>query len=199
MTAFIDAAHSSATPEWPTPPGTFAALAAEFGPFDLDPAATADNAKAPMFYTMADDGLSQPWKGRVWLNPPYGKTIPRWMAKAAAEAADGRAELVCCLVPARPDTRWWREATSAAALVRFLPGRIRFGTDPAPFPSAVIVFGRLPGRHGIRPRSCARCNGWFFPARNDARTCSPACRKALSRSQVTGRKCDPERDMRRTQ
>jgi phage N-6-adenine-methyltransferase len=94
--AYMLAATSSATPEWPTPQWLVDQLAAEFGPFDLDPASTAANAKAPMFYTEADDGLSQPWKGRVWLNPPYGRTIPQWMAKAAAEAASGRAELVCC-------------------------------------------------------------------------------------------------------
>jgi site-specific DNA-methyltransferase (adenine-specific) len=193
VTAFIAAAHSSATPEWPTPQWLVDQLAAEFGPFDLDAAATAENAKAPMFYTAEDDGLVQPWKGRVWLNPPYGKTIPQWTAKAATEAASGRAELVCCLVPARPDTRWWRDAVAAAVLVRFLPGRIRFGIDPAPFPSAVIAFGELPGRHGTEPRFCASCRRPWFPARSDAKTCSAACRQALKRSQITGRKRDRKR------
>jgi hypothetical protein len=93
-------------------------------------------------------------------------------------------------VPARPDTRWWRDAVAAAALVRFLPGRVRFGTDPAPFPSAVLVFGELPGRHGTEPRFCARCKRPWFPARSDAKTCSAACRQALKRSQLTGRKRD---------
>ena len=166
-------------------------LAAEFGPFDLDAAATAQNAKAPVFYTAADDGLSQPWKGRVWLNPPYGRLIGAWMAKAAAEAASGHADLVCCLVPARVDTRWWRNAIAAASLVRFLPGRVKFGdSDPAPFPSAVIVLGELPGRHGTEPRFCATCRRPWFPARRDAKTCSPACRQALSRSQITRAKRD---------
>ena len=58
--------------DWPTPQWLADQLAAEFGAFDLDPAASPDNAKAPVFFTEADDGLSQPWKGRVWLNPPYG-------------------------------------------------------------------------------------------------------------------------------
>jgi site-specific DNA-methyltransferase (adenine-specific) len=192
--SYMAVAASSATPEWPTPHWLVAQLAAEFGPFDLDPAATAENAKAPIFYTTADDGMAQEWKGRVWLNPPYGRTIGRWMAKAAAETATGRAELVCCLVPARPDTRWWREATASAPLVRFLPGRIRFGADPAPFPSAVIVFGRLPGRHGRQPRFCAWCKQPWFPARSDAKTCSAACRQALKRSQITSRKRDKKED-----
>src|SRR6266699_5238712 len=147
VTAFIDAALSSATPEWPTPGPVFAALASEFGPFDLDPCATADNAKCARYYTMADDGLSQPWKGRVWLNPPYGRHIGAWLARARQAAADGA--LVVCLVPARTDTRWWRETAPGATLVRFWPGRIRFGADPAPFPSAVIVLGEPPGRQAV--------------------------------------------------
>ena len=201
MTSYFEAACSSATPEWPTPQWLVDQLAAEFGPFDLDPAATAQNAKAPVFYTAADDGLAQPWKGRVWLNPPYGRTIGAWMAKAAAEAAEGRAVLVCCLPPARVDTRWWRDAIAAASLVRIYPGRICFGDQPAPFPSAVIVFGELPGRHGTEPRFCARCKRPWFPARSDAKTCSDSCRQALSRglktSQITRRKRDRKRRRRR--
>jgi phage N-6-adenine-methyltransferase len=195
---FLGAALSSATPEWSTPAWLVAQLAAEFGPFDLDPAATAANAKAPVFYTAADDGLAQPWKGRVFMNPPYGRTIGRWIAKAQEEVAAGRAELVVCLVPARVDTSWWRTAAAAASLARIWPGRISFGgADPAPFPSAVVVFGTLPGRHGTEPRSCAWCRRPWFPARSDAKTCSAACRQALRRSQVTGRKRDRKRPSRR--
>lgn len=36
------------TDEWPTPQWLVDQLAAEFGPFDLDPAATPGNAKAPV-------------------------------------------------------------------------------------------------------------------------------------------------------
>lgn len=186
MTAYMEAAISSATPEWPTPQWLVSQLAAEFGPFDLDPAATADNAKAPAFYTAADDGLAQPWKGRVWLNPPYGATIRAWMLKAADEVRAGRADRVVCLVPARVDTRWWRESCAAASLVRFWPGRIAFadGTQPAPFPSAVVVLGSLPGRHGTVHKKCEApgCGRVFWPAYASRKTCSEACRKALYRA-----------------
>ena len=63
--SYLETVTSSATSEWPTPQWLASQLAAEFGPFDTDPAATAENAKAPLFYTMDDDGLSQPWKGVV--------------------------------------------------------------------------------------------------------------------------------------
>ena len=98
--SYHETASSSASPEWPTPQWIVDQLAAEFGPFDLDPAATEDNAKAPVFYTADDDGLSRPWKGRVWLNPPYGRTdahgrsIGAWMGKAADEVRTGGADLV---------------------------------------------------------------------------------------------------------
>ncbi|HUZ23794.1 MAG TPA: hypothetical protein VMV07_08510 [Streptosporangiaceae bacterium] len=50
--------------------------------------------RSALFYTAADDGLAQPWKGRVWLNPPYGHVIGQWMARARGEVAAGHAERV---------------------------------------------------------------------------------------------------------
>jgi site-specific DNA-methyltransferase (adenine-specific) len=186
VTAYFEAACSSATPEWPTPQWLVGQLAAEFGPFGLDPAATAANATMTAWPSHGTAACGS--------TRPYGRTIGAWMAKARAEVASGNADRVVCLVPAKPDTRWWRDASDAASLVRFLPGRIRFGgAGPAPFPSAVVVFGELPGRHGTLPRFCASCKRPWFPARSDAKTCSAACRQALRRSQVTGRKRDRKR------
>jgi len=174
------------TVEWATPRPLFAELESEFGPFDLDAAATAENAKASRYFTLTDDGLSQQWTGRVWLNAPYGREVGQWLRKAAHSAQEGAT--VVALVPARPDTAWWRDATATASLVRMLPGRLRFGAGdmPAPFPSAVLVFGSLPGRHGVRAARCAACRRWWFPPRADGKTCSPRCRQALRRSRITG-------------
>lgn len=53
---------SSATDEWYTPRSFFESLLPEVGgAFDLDPCATAENAKAPDFFTREDDGLSKTW------------------------------------------------------------------------------------------------------------------------------------------
>ena len=135
---------SSATDEWSTPAELVAELAHAFGPFDLDPAATAENAKAPRYFTRADDGLAHPWTGRVFLNPPYGRAVGAWLAKAAAAAREGTAELVVCLVPARTDTAWWHTAIAEGAEIEYLRGRVRFGgaDSAAPFPSALLVFRR---------------------------------------------------------
>ena len=45
--------------------------------FDLDPASPLDavtNVPAARVFTRADDGLSQPWSGFVWLNPPFSNS-----------------------------------------------------------------------------------------------------------------------------
>jgi phage N-6-adenine-methyltransferase len=204
--SFHNLASSTGITEWPTPQWLVDQLAEEFAPggFDLDPAATAENAKAPLFFTAADDALSQPWKGRVWCNPPYGRVdTPRWLAKAKSEVDLGHAELVVCLVPARVSTTWWREYEADPRVFTRVIGRIRWRADArgeAPFDSAIIVFGKLTGRHGRYPSTCAnpgcpRPCGRFWPARSDAKTCSDACRKALSRSQITGIKRDKRRPL----
>jgi phage N-6-adenine-methyltransferase len=129
---------SSATPEWSTPPEVFDELDAEFG-FELDVCATAGNAKCGRYFTQADDGLAQAWRGVCWMNPPYGDGIGAWMRKAHESSLLGAT--VVCLVPARTDTRWWQDI-AALGDIRFVRGRLRFGgtATGAPFPSAVVVF-----------------------------------------------------------
>lgn len=132
---------SSASCEWSTPQDFFDKCQKEFGPFLLDPCATHANAKAPHYYTKDDDGLTRVWVGRVWMNPPYGREIGRWMRKAYESSIDGA--MVVCLVPARTDTAWWHDY-AAKGEVRFIRGRLKFGGSKtsAPFPSALVIFRR---------------------------------------------------------
>lgn len=135
----LDGMFTSGTDEWSTPPALFELLDAEFG-FDLDVCATAANATCKRFYGRDDDGLAQDWRGTCWMNPPYGAEIGEWMAKAHLEAGGGTT--VVCLVPARTDTAWWWDHARHGE-VRFIRGRLRFGdAGAAPFPNAVVVFGR---------------------------------------------------------
>lgn len=131
--------YSSETPEWETPQELFDLLDSEFH-FGLDVCATAQNAKCADFFTPSTDGLAQTWAGTCWMNPPYGQEIGQWVAKAFTSAKEGAT--VVCLVPARVDTGWWWEYARWGE-VRFLRGRLRFGTSTsgAPFPSCVVVFG----------------------------------------------------------
>lgn len=97
-------------------------------------------------FTAEDDGLSLPWFGVVFANPPDGRTLAAWVAKAEEEAASGRARLVVALLPARPDTRYWHQHIAGKATVYFLRGRLRFSgsEQSAPFPSAVVIWGATP-------------------------------------------------------
>lgn len=134
---------SSATDLWATPRDFFEKVAAEHGPFDVDVCALPENAKAPTFYTPEVDGLTQEWRGRCWMNPPYGRTIGAWMRKAYESALAGAK--VVCLVPARTDTAWWHEYATKGQ-ISFIRGRLKFGNAKAdaPFPSALVIFEPRP-------------------------------------------------------
>lgn len=148
-------AFSSQSVEWETPQEFFDKWNDVFE-FDLDAAATPENAKAPKFYTVEDDGLAQPWEGAVWCNPPYGRQIGKWVEKAYSEAIKHGAAVVM-LIPAKTETRWWHDYVTKASEIHFVKGRIQFGDSGvnAPFPSAVVVFGGMadtPIVHwGIKP------------------------------------------------
>lgn len=81
---------TSSTDDWATPRDFFEKLDAEFH-FDLDVCASETNAKCERFFTKADDGLSQEWRGRCWMNPPYGREIGQWVRKAFETSLRGGA------------------------------------------------------------------------------------------------------------
>lgn len=131
----------SATEEWATPEDFFDALDAEFH-FTLDPCSTDDNAKCAKHFTKEQDGLSQDWTGEcVFCNPPYGREMPRWIAKCAEHGMRGG--IAVMLIPARTDTKAFHEYIYHKAEIRFIRGRLKFGgaKNSAPFPSMVVVFG----------------------------------------------------------
>lgn len=132
---------SSSTDDWSTPVDFFKEIEKRFGCFDLDPCADHDNAKADVYYIKSEDGLSKEWKGKVWMNPPYGREIIKWMKKAYESSLNGA--MVVCLVPSRTDTKWWHEYAMKGK-IEFIRGRLKFGTskNSAPFPSALIIFNK---------------------------------------------------------
>lgn len=92
---------SSASDEWATPQELFDRLNKIFR-FNLDAAATLENAKCNEFYTKEENGLSRPWHGNVWLNPPYGRQIGAWVKKAYEEVTRGGGGIGCFAI-ARAD------------------------------------------------------------------------------------------------
>lgn len=127
--------HTGATDTWLTPRW----LLDKLGKFDLDPCAYKgwDTAKESYF----THGLDNPWFGRVWLNPPYGKNIHLWLNRLA-DHNHGIA-----LVFARTDTQWFHDIFSKCDHMFLFKGRIRFLTSTfvestnAGHGSCLIVFG----------------------------------------------------------
>lgn len=118
-----------------TTPEMFGPLNDRFG-FTLDVAASDANTKCEDYYTLADDGLLQPWNGRVWCNPPYSNIEP-WLIKAWDEWLQPPGlgpELIVMLLPAnRTEQGWWQRQVEAWLRerladfhVEFLAGRPRF-------------------------------------------------------------------------
>ncbi|MPV50156.1 adenine methyltransferase [Pseudactinotalea sp. HY160] len=123
--------------EWYTPPEVFDALGLTF---DLDPCSPGPGKSfvpARRHYTVEDDGLASPWRGTVWMNPPYGKHTPAWMSKLTAHG-DGIA-----LVFARTDVRWFQDNADTADAVCFISSRVRF------FQGNTTTRGGTPGAGSV--------------------------------------------------
>jgi DNA N-6-adenine-methyltransferase (Dam) len=139
---------ASRTDVWLTPKFIIDAL----GPFDLDPCAAPEPRPWPTaaeHWGPGDNSLQRAWRGRVWLNPPYGgpKIVGPWMHRIA-EHGQGTA-----LIFARTETdvffkTVWRAATS----LLFLYGRLTFftaagvsardeGGGNAGAPSVLVAYG----------------------------------------------------------
>lgn len=84
------------------------------GGIDLDPASSElanETVKARQFYTEQDDGLSESkrWRGRVWMNPPYGGQAEGFVNKLLEEYEAGNVSAAIALLNSRSmATRWFQ-------------------------------------------------------------------------------------------
>jgi len=147
-----DLMFSSNSDEWETPKELFNKLNMEFH-FTLDPCCTEKNKLCKKYYTKKENGLIQDWKGeRVFINPPYGRNIGKWVKKCFEESQNG--VLCVMLIPARTDTKYFHDYIYNKAEIKFLKGRLKFinrnlssyrddgnfKISPAPFPSMIVVW-----------------------------------------------------------
>ena len=148
--------YTSTSQEWYTPTHIIDRVIELFGEIDLDPCSNSHGrpwVPALRYLTEKQDGLSHPWHGKVFCNPPYCD-VEKWVAKVLEEYASGRVTEALLLVPSRTDTKW-------ASLLRNLPrlyltGRQRFvpgegvpeekRRNGATFGSALFYLGPDPGR-----------------------------------------------------
>jgi hypothetical protein len=123
--------------DWYTPPEYFEKIDLVF---DLDPCSPGPGHWVPakQIYTVEDDGLSKPWRGRVFMNPPYGGRnghVP-WLIKFL-DHANGIA-----IVRAYTSSGWWHtHVVPRAELLLFPRGKTKFIR-----PDGSI--GKAPG-HGV--------------------------------------------------
>lgn len=132
------ARFSSKSCEWATPQYVFDALDKEFQ-FTLDPCANDTNHKCAKYYTKEQDGLQQDWSGeRIYLNPPYGRGIDKWVKKLSETDAPVRV----ALLPMRSDTNWFHNYVLGKAEIRYVKGRLRFNDckSGAPFGSIIVIY-----------------------------------------------------------
>ena len=145
LTSNAQRMQSSESNEWWTPSPYIEAARAVLGGIDLDPASCAEaneTVKAQRYYSAKDDGLTRPWAGRVWLNPPYGGRAGAFVTRLAESAGTGDVNAAVCLVSSHStDTAWFRPLWDA--LLCFTYGRIHFNGpgDAATHGSVLAYFG----------------------------------------------------------
>ena len=130
---------ATTTDDWYTPRWIFDAADITF---DMDVAAPMDldmqHVPANRYLTAVDDGLTTPWVGRVWCNPPYSGSTP-WVEKWAAHDGEGM-----ILVPA-VKSRWVGTLLAAAEALTLLTVEFhRPGGQIAPIRWLNILAGKGP-------------------------------------------------------
>jgi len=146
------ALFTSEKEEWYTPPEILESVLDVFdGEIDTDPCSNSHekpNVPAKTLFTKDDDGLSQEWFGRTYMNPPYGDVLPQWIEKIVNEYQNGGVTEALVLVPNRSDTRWYRMIhdypfCAIDGRLKFIDGRLKFsGSRNSPtFPSVVFYLG----------------------------------------------------------
>lgn len=73
------------------------------GDINLDPASCYFAnliVKADIYYDEVQNGLSKPWFGRVWMNPPFSGNLADWLYHLVAQYKCGNVTQAICLYPA---------------------------------------------------------------------------------------------------
>ena len=123
--------------EWYTPQEFIDKARAVMGGIDLDPASSAEaneTVGASVFFTENEDGLSQHWEGKIWLNPPYSRDLmPKFCEKLAHHVDNGDVESAMLVAHNNTDTAWFHRLSQSCAAACFPSRRIRFyrGDDVA--------------------------------------------------------------------
>lgn len=143
--------------EWYTPAPYLETVRQLMGAIDLDPASN-DMAnrvvQASTYYTAVTNGFDKEWRGRVWLNPPYGRengdsNQERWSGRLISQYARGITTEAVLLVNAVTDRKWFQPLWDYP--ICFVSERIRFYDEHGEFGqpthgNVFVYFGKNPAR-----------------------------------------------------
>lgn len=153
-------AQSAGDNEWYTPEEYVAAARVVMKGIDLDPASSAAANKvvrATKFYTVADSPadaeghpqFTEPWAGRVWMNPPYAQPLVADFCKKLGDAFTlGTVIEACILVNNATETSWFQDLATCASALCLPLGRVKFwapGKKATPLQGQVVLYlGKKP-------------------------------------------------------
>jgi ParB family chromosome partitioning protein len=130
--AIVNKSHvsTSGENEWYTPPQYLEAARRVMGGIDLDPASSdlaQELVQATVYYTKDDDGLTRPWSGRVWMNPPYSKKhIWPFCERLCEFVASGDVTEAVVLVNNATETAAFQRMAELAQAMCFHAKRIKY-------------------------------------------------------------------------
>ena len=162
--------------EWYTPPEILE-LIYQVMDIDLDPASPYPaTVLARKHYTKETDGLSKPWRGKIFLNAPYGREGGKWSDELEEEWESCNIKNAIILIHAKTDTKWFGKIADMAAEICCWRGRITFqspdgkngkGTFPSlPFSSysqLILTSDRNSSTYSLKKAVCGKeCipRGW---------------------------------------
>lgn len=155
-----------------TPADFMANIYEAFGPIDLDPCANERSpvmARRRFLLSEGDDGLADPWSGRLaYVNPPFSALLV-WLRRAYEQWRAGNVDTVVCLVPVRTDSAWFHEELSPVADIYLLRGRVRFldsngKGQHTPFSLMLVTLGATETQ---KLRYAQLVNGYWLARRTD--------------------------------
>lgn len=121
--------------EWMTPPHVIARARNFFdGNIDLDPASSdiaQQYVQAYEYYTLENSSLNVPWRGNIWLNPPYSRgNVDTFVTKVINEVSQAQQRNdtfnALILVNSQTDTQWYHRLLGQAHMAMLWKGRIKF-------------------------------------------------------------------------
>jgi ParB family chromosome partitioning protein len=138
--------------EWYTPKHIIDKAREVLGHIDLDPASceyAQKTVQARMYFDKERNGLDLQWRGRVWLNPPYGRGIRHWINKLVDEYENGEVEQAITIVNNATDVGWFQPFWDYS--ICFPTGRVYFErpgseADSPAQGSAIVYLGKNNGR-----------------------------------------------------